>query len=65
MLARGNPRATGLPAPAAIPGFQPGFIVPHAEPADVVAKDDARELLAMSWGLVPYCNMPFQQRIDR
>src|ERR1700752_1841603 len=32
----------------------PGFNVCPADPADVVPHDDARELVAMRWGLVPY-----------
>jgi putative SOS response-associated peptidase YedK len=65
-IREGNPRP-GSRRRQRIPGFQPGFIVCPADPADVVANDDARELVAMPWGLVPYYyyDMPFPQRIDR
>jgi putative SOS response-associated peptidase YedK len=52
-----------LTAPVAIPNFQPRFNVCPTDPADtVVARDGARELVEMRWGLVPYWwNKPLKE----
>ena len=52
-----------LTAPAAIPNFQPRFNVCPTDPTDtIVARDGARELVEMRWGLVPFWwNKPLKE----